>query len=105
MLGFVIVIQKRVRIGGHVPVVQKRVLGESDVDEGRLQVVLQVLDAALEHAADETLLFGVLHHVFLEPSVLKHGDARLQFLDVDDDFALQLRALEPAKQIHLNSSL
>ena len=86
--------KKRVRIRRHVPVVEKRVLLEPDVDERGLQVVLQVLHASLEDAADKPFLLGMLDHELLEASVLENGDPGLQLLDVDDDFALHLGALE-----------
>ena len=89
-------VEEGVEVGLHVPVVEEGVLLESDVDEGGLQVVLQVLDAALEDAADEPLVLGVLDHELLEPAVLHHRDARLELLDVDDDLAPDLVSSEPA---------
>ena len=79
---------------------QKCVLGKTDVDERRLQVILQVLDASLEDAADETLLLRMFDHELLETAVLQDGDARFELFDVDDDFTLRLVALEQLEQVN-----
>ena len=89
-------VEELLEVGGHVPVVEEGVLLEADVDEGGLEVVLEVLDASAEDAAHEALLVGVLDHVFLEASVFEDGDAGFEFLDVDDDFALDFLLLEEA---------
>ena len=86
----VVFVKKRVRIGRHVPVVQKRVLLEADVDERRLEIVLEVLDAPLEYAPDEPLGLWVLDHEFLEAAVFKDRDAGFEFFHVYYYFALQL---------------
>ena len=99
LLLVVVIVQERVRIRRHVPIVEKRVLLQPDVDERRLQIVLQVLHASLEDAPDQPLLLRMLDHELLEPAILQNGYARLEFLDVDDDLALHLRALEPTEQI------
>ena len=65
---------------------QEGIALHADVDEGGLEVVLEVLDAALEDGADETLFGGVFHLIFLEAAVFQHGDAGLEFFGVDDDF-------------------
>ena len=83
---------------------QEGVLLEPDVDEGGLKIVLEILHATLEDAADEPFLLGVLDHELLETSVLEDRDAGLELLDVDDDLALHLRALQPVEYVqHLIS--
>ena len=69
---------------------KESVLLETDVDERRLQVVLKVLNAPLEHASDQALFFRMLHHELLESPVFHDGNARLQFFDVNYDLALHL---------------
>jgi hypothetical protein len=73
------------RGGDGVPEVEEGVLVEADVDEHRLEAGLDVLDAALEDAADDVLVALALDGVFLEDAVLEQGDAAFEFLDVDDD--------------------
>ena len=99
VLRVIVVIQERIRIRCHVPVVQERVLLESDVDEGGLQVVLQVLHTPLEYAPDESFLLRMLDHEFLETSVLKDRDAGFELLDIDDDLSLHPRALQPVEYV------
>ena len=89
-------VEELLEVGGHVPVVEERVLLEADVDEGGLEVVLEVLDAAAEDAAHEAFLVGVLDHVLLETPVFEYGDACLELFDVDDDFSFDLLLLEEA---------
>ena len=94
----VLVVEARLVVREHVPVVQEGVLPHADVHEGGLQVVLQVLDAPLEDGAHQPLVRGVLHLELLEVAVLDDGDARLKLLGVHDDFALDLLlAKQPAK--------
>ena len=73
------------RGGNGVPEVEERVLVEADIDEHRLEAGLDVVDAALEDAADDVLVALAFDGVFLEHAVLEQGDAAFEFLDVDDD--------------------
>ena len=84
---------------------EEGVLLQSDVDERGLQVVFEVLDAALEDAADEAFLLRMLDHELLKATVLHDGDARLELFDVDDDLALHLGALEPVERIETDHFL
>ena len=104
-LGIVVIVEKRVRVRRHVPVMEEGVLLQSDVDERGLQVVFEVLDAALEDAADEAFLLRMLDHELLKATVLHDGDARLELFDVDDDLALHLGALEPVERIETDHFL
>ena len=81
-------IEEAALIGKHVPVVKEGVLFETDIDEGGLEVVLQILDAALEDAPDEALLHGVLHLEFLNAAVFHNGHAGLQLFHVHHNLAL-----------------
>ena len=92
-------VEELLEVGGHVPVVEERVLLEADVDEGGLEVVLEVLDASAEDAAHEALLVGMLDHVLFEAPVFEDGDAGLELFDVDDDFSLDLLLLEEANDL------
>ena len=58
---------------------------QPDIDECRLQAVFQVLDLALEDAADDMLLGRALDVELFEVTVLHHGHARLETLRVNDD--------------------
>ena len=78
---------------------EEGVLLEADVHERGLEVVLQVLYAAAEDAAHEALLVWVFDHVLLEAPVFQDGHAGLEFLDVDDDFALDLLLPEEAHDL------
>jgi hypothetical protein len=76
-------------VGGgreHVPVVQERVLGVADVDEGGLEAGVEVLDAALVDAADHAVVGLALDLEFLEAAVDEQRDALLEGLGVDDEF-------------------
>ena len=95
VVGAVQLLEERLCVGRHVPVVEERVLLQPDVDERRLKVVLEVLHDAPEDGANEPLLLRVFHHVLLELVVLEHGHARLELLDVDDDLPLERPGLEP----------
>ena len=85
---FVFVLEAGVLVGDHIPVMEERILLQPDVDERRLQVVLQILDPPLEDAPHESLLHRVLHLELLHPAVLNHGNAGFQFLNVHHNFAL-----------------
>ena len=87
----VLVVEARLVVGVHVPVVEEGVLAETDVHEGGLEVVFEVLDAALVDGADEALLGGVFDLEVLEAAVFEDGDAGFEGLGVDDDFALDGR--------------
>ena len=93
LLVLVVVVEERVVVGVHVPVVEERVLAHADVDERGLEVVLQILDAAPEDGADEALVGRVLDLELLEAAVLEDGDARLELLGVDDDLAREMVGL------------
>ena len=69
----------------HIPVVDKRVFLEAQVDEGGLQTVLQILDFALEDAADNPVLAVALDEKVLEFSFLENHHARLEAFLVDHD--------------------
>ena len=84
----ILFVQEAALIGEHVPVVEKGVLLEADIDERGLEVVLQVLDAALEDAPNEALLHGVLHLEFLNAAVFHNGHAGLQLFHVHHNLAL-----------------
>ena len=73
-------------LGNDVPIVQERVLLEPDIDECGLEPGLQVFDAALEHAGDDSRLGRPLDAELFELAVFEHGDPVLQRLGVDDDF-------------------
>lgn len=71
--------------GNGVPEVEEGVFLETNVDEHRVQPGLDVADDAFVDRADDALVVFSLHGVFLERAVLEEGDARLEFLTVDDD--------------------
>ena len=81
------IVEHCIRIGRHIPVVQKRVFLQSDIHERGLQVVLEILNAPLEDTADKAFLFRVLHDEFLKATVFGDGHPGLQFFDVYDDLA------------------
>ena len=94
VLVVLVLVEEGILVGRHVPIVQKGVLLQADIDERRLEVVLEVLHAALENAADQPLDFGMFDPVFFEPTVLHHRHARFETLHVDDDFSCQSIASE-----------
>ena len=94
VLVVLVLVEEGLLVGRHVPVVQKGVLLQADIDERRLEVVLEVLHASLEDAADEPLVLGMFDHVLLEPTVLHHRHTRFETLHVDDDFSCQSIAPE-----------
>jgi hypothetical protein len=65
---------------------EERIFLEADVDEHRLQAVLDVFDAAFENAPDDVAIGFALDAVFLEHSVLHQGDAPFEFFGIDDQF-------------------
>ena len=69
---------------------QERVLLEPNVDERRLEIVLEVLDAPLEYAPHEALGLRVLDHELLEAAVFKDRDAGFELFHVYYYLALQL---------------
>ena len=93
----VVLVEAGLVVRVHVPVVEEGVLAEADVDEGGLEVVFEVLDAALEDGADEALRVGVLDLEVLEVAVLQDGDAGFQGFGVDDDLALDGRLASDAE--------
>ena len=82
-----------VRRGEHVPVMEEGVLRLADVDEGRLEAALEVLDAALEDGADHPVLVAVLELEALEDAVVQQRDALLERLAVDHQLAVGLAVL------------
>ena len=88
-------------LGNHVPVVDEGVLLHADVDEGGLEAVLEVLDAALVDGAHQPFVRGMLHLELLEVAVFDDGDASLKLFGVDDDLALDLLlSKQPAQYRH-----
>ena len=63
-----------------VPEVEECVLLEADIDEHRLEAVLDVLHAAFEDAVDDIAIALALDGILLEPPVLEEGDAALEAL-------------------------
>ena len=97
----VLVVEARLIVREHVPIVQKCVLLESDVHERGLEVVFEVLDAALVDGAHQPFVRGMLHLELLEVAVFDDGDARLKLFGVDDDLALDLLlSKQPAQYRH-----
>ena len=79
------------RVGGggqHVPVVEKRVLGVTDVDERGLEARIEILDPALVDAADHPVVGLALDLEFLEPAVDEQGDPLFQRLGIDDQLPI-----------------
>ena len=70
----------------------------ADVDEHRLQAGFDVLDAALEDAADDVAVADAFDVVFFEHTVFEQGDAAFELLDVDQEqiALLLLREAEDA---------
>ena len=76
------------RRGEHVPVVEKRVLGVADVNEGGFEAGIEVLDAALVDAADHAVVGLALDFKFLEAAVDEERNPLLERLGIDDEFAV-----------------
>ena len=85
-------------LGNDVPVVQKGVLLEADVDESRFQAGFKVFDLSLEHAGDDARFGGALDGEFFELAVFEHRDAVLQRLGIDDDFLEDAFLATPGEQ-------
>ena len=73
-----------VQAGQGVPEVEKGVLLVADVHEHRLEAGFDVLDAALEDAADDVAVADALDGVFLQDTVLQEGNAAFELFDVDE---------------------
>jgi len=79
-------LQSGIECGGQgVPEMEERVFLHADVDKHRLKAVLDVLDAALEDAADDVVVAFAFDRVLFEHAFLEQRDPALEFLDVDDD--------------------
>ena len=74
------------RGGDRVPVMEKGVFIEADVDEHRLEAGLEVLDLALVDAAGNLAVAFALDGEFLEPAAFQDGDPLFQPLAGNDDF-------------------
>ena len=72
----------------HVPIVQEGVLRVADVDEGGLEAGIEVLDPALEDAADHPVVGFALDLEFLQPAVDQEGDPLFQRLVIVDQLAV-----------------
>jgi len=72
------------RGGNGIPEVEEGVLLEADIDEHRLQPMLDVADLALENAADDVALAVALDGVLFQLAILQDGDAFFEFLAADD---------------------
>ncbi len=78
------------RGGDRIPEVEEGVLLDADVDEHRLEPVLNVLHPPLEHRADELAGVGAFDRVLLETAPLEKGDPCLDLAPVDDEQVLVL---------------
>ena len=79
------------RQGQGIPEVQEGIFLITDIHEHGLEALLDVLDPALENAADDVILTLALDAVLLQHAVLQQGGAPFQFLGVDDDSGSLLR--------------
>jgi hypothetical protein len=86
----VLFLEKGIYVGQHVPIMQKRVLLQSYVNEGGLKIIFKILHAPFKNASDKTLLLIVLYHEFFESAVLQNRNPRFQIFDIYYNFALQL---------------
>ena len=97
------------RVGGggqHVPVVEKRVLGVTDVDERGLEARIEILDPALVDAADHPVVGLALDLELLEPAVDEQGDPLFQRLGIDDQLPIgALILLEHGENLLENRSV
>jgi len=73
-----------------VPIMQKSVFLEPDINKRRLEAVLEIADFALEDAADEAFLGGALDVELLEAPFLEDGDACLESFGIDDHLLVDL---------------
>jgi hypothetical protein len=76
--------------GDDIPVMEEGVFFEADIDEGGLEAVFEVLDAAFEDAADQAFVVGSFDGEFLEAAVLEDGDAGFEGFGIDDDLLVDL---------------
>src|SRR6267142_3688740 len=68
-----------------VPVMQKGIFLETDVDERGFKAVFEVADFAFEDAADETFFGGAFDVKFFELAFFENADAGLKNLRIDND--------------------
>jgi hypothetical protein len=73
------------------------ILFETYVDEHGFEALLDVADAAFINAADDVLSAGAFDGVFLQHSVLDHGDALLEFFGVHNDANAFVEAARASK--------
>ena len=78
-------------VGGgrqHVPIVQERILGIADVDEGRLEARVEVLDAALVDAANHPVVGLAFDLKFFEPAIDEERHALLERFRIDNQLPI-----------------
>src|SRR5207247_4633667 len=78
--------------------VEKAVLLEPDLDEGRLHAGEHVVDDTLVDVARDRAAFGALEVDLRDLVVLEHGDPLLADVDGDEELALRGRQRRPARR-------
>ncbi len=76
--------------GHDIPVVQEGVFFKTDVHEGCLQPVFQILDFAFENAPHEAFVTRAFDGELFEFAFFQDRDAGFERLGVDDDFLVEL---------------
>ncbi len=84
---------------------EERILGHPNVDEGRLEARFEVLNLALEDAADEAVFPGSFDFELLEITVYQMRNAQLQRFRIDDNFAEGRNVLLDGPNDPLNNGL
>src|SRR5690625_73498 len=62
----------------NIPVMKKRIFGESDIDEGGFEAWVEVLDVSFKNAADDPVLPASFHFEVFEDAVDEKSDASFE---------------------------
>ena len=68
-----------------IPEMQEGILFHADVDEHGLQAGFDILDPALEDAADGVVVAFAFYLIFFEEALFEEGDAAFELFNIDND--------------------
>ena len=72
--------------GNRIPEMKEGIFLKPDVDEHRLETMLDIADLPLEDAADDVAFTVALDGILLQLAIFHDGDAFFEFLATDDQF-------------------